>query len=151
MVERTIQLSQPSAWLALDPGETTGWATFDREGQLIKYGQFKQKEQTKVLTELIHSNLQGVICENYKNFAWKRQKNWSTNQTSKNIGAIEMLCELRQVPLHLQEANIKSIGYLWAGIEPPKNHSISHQFDAYVHGVYFLRKQGIRKIEVPDD
>ena len=145
MAERTV------CYLALDPGETTGYATFDAEGELITIGQFKQKDQTKELTRLIDPSLTAVICEDYRNFAWKRQKNWSNNQTSKNIGGIEMLCELRSVPLHFQQPNIKSIGYKWAGIEPPKNHAVSHGPDAYVHGVYWLRTHGVRNVEVPDD
>ena len=143
-----------SAYLALDPGETTGWATFDENGDGIEYGQFKQSEQTEKLTEFIHSGLKAVICEDYRNFGWKKQKNWSRNQTSKNIGAIEILCEMRQVPLFLQPANIKSIGYKWAGLgEAPSNHSISHQFDAYVHGVYWLVNNNIRSVlkNIPKD
>lgn len=130
-------------YLALDPGETTGWCCFSEEGEILTYGQYKQADQTKELTRLITSDLLAVICEDYRNFAWKQQTKWSRNQTSKNIGAIEMICEMRQVPLHLQPANIKTIGYKWLGLgEAPSNHSISHQFDAMVHGGYWLISTG---------
>ena len=133
-----------TAYLALDPGETTGWATFDESGKLLKFGQFKQADQTAELTRLVESTLKAVICEDYMNFAWKPQKKWSRNQTSKNIGALEMLCEMRQVPLHLQPANIKAIGYRWSGLgAPPSNHAISHQYDAVVHGVYWLIQNNV--------
>jgi hypothetical protein len=143
---------QGAAYLALDPGETTGWALFDAEGNILKYGQFTQDEQTEWLTDNITSSLTAVICEDYKNHPWMKQKGWSQNQTSKNIGAIELLCSMRKVPLHLQSNTVKSIGYKYMGMDrAPSNHSISHQFDAAAHGTYWLRVNGILKAMIPDD
>ncbi len=136
-----------SSYLAIDPGETTGWATFDDKGDVIRMGQFNMANMNKELTDLIHSDLKQVIIEDYKNHAWTQQKKWSQNQTSKNIGKIEMLCDLRSIPYFLQSNSVKAIGYRWAGLDgPPSNHAISHQWDAYVHGVYWLQKMGIRPI-----
>lgn len=139
------ELKPKSAYLALDPGETTGWATFNHKGDPITMGQFKQAEQTKVLSELIHSDLKHVIVEDYRNYASHKQARWSRNTTSKNIGAIQLLCELRGVFYTLQSASVKHIGYKWGGLPdgPPSNHSISHQYDAYVHGVYWLQNNGV--------
>jgi hypothetical protein len=146
------EVPRPAAYLALDPGEVTGWALFDEQGEILKFGQFGQGRQTAWLTTNLTENLKAVIIEDYRNYANKRQKNWSRNQTSKNIGAIEMLCEMRSVPYFLQPANIKSIGYKWAGlVEAPSNHAISHQYDAVVHGVYFLRTKGILKPSIPKE
>lgn len=131
------------AYLAIDPGETTGWAAFDDEGTILAMGQFTQKEQTKWLDEHILSTLKEVICEEYRNYkggTFRGQK----NQTSKNIGAIELICELRGVPYVLQPANIKKIGYKFAGLgAAPSNHAISHQYDAVAHGTYRLRTTGV--------
>lgn len=138
------------AYLALDPGETTGWALFDETGQIIKYGQYYQHQQTEWLTENLTSELKAVICEEYRNY--NAQKKWSRNQTSKNEGAIELLCEMRKVPFFLQRANVKSIGYKWAGLgSAPSNHAISHQYDAVAHGTYWLRNRGILKPFIPKD
>lgn len=130
-------------YLALDPGETTGWATFDEKGVIQEFGQFTQEEQNKWLDANITPNLKMVIVEEYRNYrggTFKGQK----NQTSKNIGAIEMICELRGVPYTRQPANIKSIGYKFAGMKgPPSDHRISHQYDAVAHGTYWLRVNGI--------
>ena len=140
------------AYISPEPGETTGWAKFDTHGQILGWGQFTQADQNQWLTENITSSIKGVIVEDYKNYAWQKQKRWSRNQTSKNIGAIEMICSLREVPLYLQPANIKKIGYKWAGlIEAPSNHSISHQFDAVAHGTYWLRVNGILIPSTPED
>jgi hypothetical protein len=132
------------AYIALDPGETTGWAKFNDVGEVIAYGQYTQAEQTGWLTKNI-TDLKAVIIEDYRNYSWEKQKRWSRNQTSKNIGGIEMICEMRKIPYFLQPANIKSIGYKWAGLgAAPTNHSISHQFDAVAHGVYWLTIKNIR-------
>lgn len=140
------------AYLALDPGETTGWAKFDAMGQILSYGQYTQDQQTQWLTENLTSDLKAVICEEYRIYNKNRQRNWSRNRTSKNEGAIELLCDMRSVPFFLQPANVKAIGYKWAGLgEAPSNHSISHQFDAVAHGTYWLRQRGILKPTTPKD
>lgn len=137
------------AYIAIDPGETSGFAMFDEVGELLKIGQYRQSEQSQWLSENIQPTLMGVICEDYKNHSWKKQKNWSRNQTSKNIGAIEIICDLRQVPYYLQANTVKAIGYKYMGIEPPSNHSISHQYDAAAHGTFWLRTKGILKPTIP--
>lgn len=140
-------------YIALDPGETTGWAKLNDVGEVLAFGQFKQKDQNQWLADNIVSTLKAVVCEDYKNYAWKKQKNFSRNQTSKNIGAVELICSLRNVPVFLQPASVLVIGYKWAGLgAPPSNHSISHQFDAVAHGVYFTTTHGIRNplLNIPE-
>lgn len=144
-------MSKP-AYLALDPGETTGWALFDEKGEILSMGQYCQGDQTKWLTKNLTSDLKAVICEEYRIYNKARQRQWSRNRTSKNEGAIELLCDMRSVPFFLQPANIKSIGYKWAGLgEAPSNHAISHQYDAVAHGTYWLRQRGILKPSVPKE
>jgi hypothetical protein len=140
------------AYLALDPGETTGWALFDEEGTILRYGQYVQGEQTEWLSENLTSELKAVICEEYRIYNSARQKRWSRNQTSKNEGAIQLLAEMRRVPFFLQPANVKAIGYKWAGLgSAPSNHAISHQYDAVAHGTYWLRQKGILKPSIPGE
>lgn len=142
-----------NVYVAIDPGETTGWATFDENGVITGFGQFTQDEQTKWLSDNITEGVTlEVIVEDYRNYSWQQQKKWSRNQTSKNIGAIEMLCQLRGIPYVLQPANVKTIGYKWAGLDKaPSNHTISHQYDAVAHGTYRLRQRGIAKPTIPGD
>lgn len=135
------------AYLAIDPGETYGWAAFDDKGSVVDKGQFRHEQDTEILAALIPSHLKTVICEDYRNHGWQQQKKWSRNQTSKNIGKVEMTCALRNVPVVLQSNTKKSIGYKWAGLDgPPSNHAISHQYDAYAHGVYWLQINSIRPV-----
>lgn len=144
--------SRTPKYLAIDPGETTGWATFDDKGVIIEWGQVIQTDLHKWLDKTITSDLGAVISEEYRIYSSRRQRQWSRNQTSKNEGAIEALCSIRGVPFFLQPANIKKIGYKWAGLgAAPSNHSISHQFDAVAHGTYWLRMRGILAPTIPGE
>lgn len=139
-------------YLALDPGETTGWATFDEEGVVIEWGQVTQADLHQWLDKKITSDLRAVISEEYRIYNSRKQRQWSRNQTSKNEGAIEAISSLRGVPFYLQPANIKKIGYKWAGLgAAPSNHSISHQFDAVAHGTYWLRTHNVLKPTIPGE
>ena len=144
-----------AAYIAFDPGETYGYCTFDENGIELSMGQFRFEESAQHLSRLIVPTLKLVICEDYKNHGWKQQKKWSRNQTSKEIGKIEMTCDLRGVKYVLQSNTVKSIGHRWAGRPEgaPSNHSISHQFDANAHGVYYLQSAGIRAagIAIPEE
>ena len=135
-----------SSYLAIDPGLTSGWATFDDAGIIIEMGQFTMAELMTVLKELIHADLKTVIVEDYVNYGWKQQKKWTRNDTSKIIGKIETLCELLSIPIVLQAAMHRPVGYMYAGLVQPKDHSISHQYDAYAHGVFWLQTNGIRAV-----
>lgn len=131
------------AYLAIDPGETSGWAGFNEKGVIQEFGQFTQAEQTAWLDKHVGVWVKMMIIEEYRNYKGGTFGG-QINKTSKNIGAIEMICELRGVPYTRQPANIKSIGYKYAGLgKAPDNHAISHQYDAVAHGTYYLRVNGI--------
>lgn len=131
-------------YLFFDPGETYGWASFNGIGEIVGYGQFHWTGDVTTVNNLITPSIIFVGVEDYKNYSWMKQKNWSRNQTSKNIGKIETLCELKGVPLTLIPASNKTMGYKMLGISQPSNHNISHQFDAAAHGANFLGAVGIR-------
>lgn len=142
-------VSDDVRFLALDPGGTTGWATFSDKGEAVGYGQVGGKDTFYDWLDNVSSLLpllDTVICEDFKLFPWKsNQQAWSQLATVRIIGAIELYCQMRNITLVLQEPNIKGIGYKWAGLTPPRNHNISHEMDAYVHGVYYLQKAGLRQ------
>lgn len=133
-------------YLALDPGDTIGWATFDENGRELSMGQFRYEKFLQEIEDLLTSELTHVIIEDYRNYGHKQQKRWSNNNTSKVIGKIELLCELRGVPFTKQMANCYGIGAKWGGFEIPSNHSISHQFVAIAHGIYWLQKNNVRAV-----
>jgi hypothetical protein len=133
-------------YLAIDPGDTFGFAKFDEDGNLKEMGQGKNKDLVQWTNDHITSDLDVVIIEEYANMPWKKSAHaWSKNETSKQIGKFEMMCEMRGVKCVKQPNNKYSIGAMWGGITIPSNHAISHQFIAAAHGVFYLQEHGIRK------
>ncbi len=137
--------STPS-YLALDPGETIGYAVFNQNGQLIDMGQFRFEKFLEEIETIFPSTIEVCVIEDYKNYAWQKQKKWSRNNTSKVIGKIELFAELRKAKVVLQPASCYGIGAKWGGFEIPQNHDISHQFVAAAHGIYWLQEAGIREV-----
>jgi hypothetical protein len=135
--------SNNARYLAIDPGKMNGWATFDVEGNGITMGQCDVMGLIELLDETTATTL---ITEDYKLYPWKRDEQiWSRLDTVRIIGMIQYFCYKNNRNLILQMPNIKPIAYMWAGIKEAKSHKNSHERDAYVHGIYFLQKAGIRK------
>ena len=136
-------MSSNTYYLCLDPGKTTGWATFDESGVGITMGQVNVEELIEMLKT---TPAKVIITEDYRLFPWKaKEQVWSKLDTVRLIGMIQLWCYLHNLQLILQDPNIKSIGYMWAGLKKAASHKNSHERDAYVHGVYYLQRQGIRK------
>ncbi len=129
-------------YLSLDPGHSTGWATFKENGDADKFGTVTSRV---AVYDLLREQAPDLII----------MEDWITKQgvalggdkleTVRVIGAVEFYVYLRKIPLVLQPNTVKSIAYKWAGMVPPKRKSLTHEADAYVHGVYYLQKQGIRR------
>lgn len=134
-------------YLSLDPGLSTGYATFDANGDLITFGTLKSKEGLyDFLAQLSTNEPIDVILEDYKLYPWKAMSQvWDSLETVRFIGAVDYWADMNGYPVHLQEPNVKGIAYKWAGLTVPKNHALSHETDAFVHGVYYLQKAGIRR------
>ena len=141
--------TKPPAYLAIDPGDTSGWATFDEDGNLIGLGQVKESDFVKEFTDLLTSSLKHVIIEDYVLFQHRAMAQTNSRgrklKTPKMVGKLEMLAELRGVPYTKQESSRYPIGAMWGGFEIPSNHAISHQYVAAAHGVFWLQSNGIRK------
>jgi hypothetical protein len=145
-------VTHPVAYLAIDPGEKfNGWATFRDTGDLITMGTIIGiDELTDWLEAFAVEWLKGVIVEDYRVGISKgrygaTQHKGARVETVKTIGRIESWAYRNSVPLVLQPNNIKAVAYMWAGITVPKNKNLSHETDAYVHGVHWLQKNGIRR------
>lgn len=130
-------------YLALDPGKTTGWATFAQDGSGLTMGQVNVMDLIKMMD---NTPARVIITEDYHLFPWKKNEQvWSRLDTVRLIGMIQYWCFKTNRQLILQDPNIKTIAYMWAGLKKAGLHKNSHERDAYVHGVYYLQKQGIRK------
>lgn len=133
-------------YLSLDPGISTGYATFAANGDLITFGTLKGKEQLYDFLPMLSETTLDVIVENYRLYPWKAMAQvWDSLETVRFIGAVDYWADMNGYPVHLQDPNVKGIAYKWAGITVPKNHALSHETDAFVHGVYYLQKNGIRR------
>jgi hypothetical protein len=142
-------------YLSIDPGISTGYATFKANGDLIRTGTLRDgKTELYPFLETLDSDMMvdylgrplDIIVENYRLYPWKSMsQSWSSLETVRFIGAIDFWASRWDFPVHLQDPQVKGIAYKWAGLTVPKNHDMSHETDAFVHGVYFLQKAGIRK------
>lgn len=130
-------------YMAYDPGHTTGWAAFSKAGKAIGEGVVVGKKELYEHIDLYKPKL--VICEEYRLFPWKSQEQaMSLLNTVRIIGAIEFWCYMKGVPLKMQEPSIKTVGYMWANRKKKSSHALTHADDAFVHGVHYLVKQGLR-------
>ena len=137
-------------WLSIDPGLTTGYATFKSNGDLIRTGTVVVKENADLYKWLncLPYVLDGIIMEDYTLFPWKAMgQSWDKLHTVRFIGAIQYWASQYGTPVIFQPPSVKPIGYKWAGMTKPKNHAYSHEPDAFVHGVYYLQNAGIRRIQ----
>ena len=98
----------PRCLLALDPGETTGWAIFN-QGVLKHSGQLITKtveDSVEALRELFDEYpLTKIIYEDYKVYSWKSQSHsWDALHTPRLIGCIQTLGVLLKIPMSKQMA-----------------------------------------------
>jgi hypothetical protein len=144
-------------FLTLDPGETTGWATWEgfETGPPLDSGQADLWDVigslSIVLLEtwagaygdeyLLHAfkDVQHVIMEDWAIYPWEAQNlAWDKCRTARGIGAIEFICQAAQVPYTLQPAAIKNTAE--SAAEPfftTPVHENRHANDAIMHGVFF--------------
>lgn len=128
-------------YLALDPGETTGFAIFDEKGNSLEIGEVFSDAELDDLLDRLSPTV--VIVEDWVQSPYITMGG-NKQLTARTIGSVESWCRRHSAKVVLQPNTIKSIGYKWAGLPKPKVKSLSHRSDAYVHGVYYLQKNGIR-------
>lgn len=134
-------------YLAFDPGKTTGWAMFEPDnGMLVDSGQASLDQLMDLCREWEDLSIEGVIYEEFRVFRHKaQQQTGSTMEVAQAIGIIKSLARHKGLDVVVQQSNIKSIAEKWTGIKVPADHSISHRYDAILHGSYHLIGKGIAK------
>jgi hypothetical protein len=139
-------VTELTAYISFDPGEHTGWATFDNAGRAIDHDFVHGRQDLyELLDHLEWSPIKHVIIEDFFLFPWKaKEQGWSDFETARVIGVLQDRCYLSKTEYTMQPANFKPIAYKWAGMTVPKNKLQTHAADAYVHGVYYLQKLGVR-------
>jgi hypothetical protein len=129
--------------LCLDPGETTGWATF-QDGELLGCGQAQLDHAD--LFQFIDAALSGgpddktILCENYRVYAHRSQQHIGSEVvTIQYMGVVKLYARLHHVPLVLQmawqakgfqtDAKLREWGLYQVAMK--------HANDAVRHGCYY--------------
>jgi hypothetical protein len=137
-------VSDPTYYLAIDPGQNTGWATFNHEGVALGFGILRKSTPELATTFLSTHRPQLIVVENFRVRDYKAKAfTWSDMLTSRIIGAVEGYGALTGTTVVKQEPPAKDIGYMWAGMPKPKGHDPDDQA-AYAHGVHYIIKNKIR-------
>jgi len=130
--------------LALDPGETTGWAIY-LDHKLFRSGQIKTKTVETGVSELLELlrcyKPDFLVYEHYRVYQHKAKDHAHSDlHTSQFIGAIKTICLLRDIPYHTQMAS-QAKGFctdeklkFWGLYKKGEKHAR----DAIRHGAYFL-------------
>lgn len=137
--------------LALDPGETTGWALFRSTSDdvyLERAGQYKtwpMKEwcvnHVTELVGLLAISPSKVVYEQYRVYEWKTdQHSWSDVPTLHIIGCIETLCIQKSIPYYNQTAQVAKNFCTDELLERwgLYTEGLKHARDAIRHGCYSL-------------
>lgn len=129
---------------SFDPGKTTGYAHFDAEGKLLNLGSVIGLDSlTDYLEDIPDENIpRTIIVENYMVDPNIPQGGLEVT-ASEAIGRISHYARIRRIPVVRQSRLIKRDAYRRAGINPPKDKKLEHQYDAYVHGNWWLCEEKI--------
>jgi hypothetical protein len=142
--ERLKIRGAPPILLSFDPGATTGACVF--EGTKLTYAVHLpsadlQLAVTSFTRFIDRYNPTEVVMEDYKVYPhYAKQHVGSNLLTPRLIGAIEVLCDQRQIPYHKQMAGdpkrfvtdikLKEWGFYYTGLK--------HARDAIRHGCFYL-------------
>jgi hypothetical protein len=145
-------------FLTCDPGEHTGWSTWE-DKTLLDAGTLELDEFVPSVAAALgvptggrpdaHTveALEGVelvVIEDWALYPWKLQSlAWDKCRTARGIGALEFVCKAAGIPYVLQPASIKDAAKA-AGAEDlfyRPLHENRHQNDAIMHGVHFTHSK----------
>ncbi len=134
-------------YLAFDPGGTTGWCSFNDEGETTGYGQLSLDELAAKVDEWANEPIHTVIYETFVLFGHKAKRQTGSDMpASQAIGIIKTLIHRLGSPTVIrQDPSIKNMAQKWTQMKPPSNHAESHWVDAFNHGAYYLINKGVRK------
>lgn len=127
-------------YLALDPGQTTGWCLFDTDGKPLQMGEVQYEELAMLLEE--YHPIDFFVVEQFmvRTKSSKAGKNHRVAEFDKAIaaraiGKVEARAERLGVPVHFQQSSILEGAAGMFGIKRR-----SHQKDvlsAVLHGLHY--------------
>lgn len=123
--------------LAVDPGDTSGFALFEDGGSSIGSWQSDFDKSLELLAPI--ENLSKIVVEDYRLRKGKQaQQTGSRFQAVQMIGALKYHAKLHGIAFELASVQAKTLGAMFSGVKPPSNHKESHKIDAYNIGIYWL-------------
>lgn len=144
------------AYLALDPGKTTGWALFSLDGKPIQMGYVEYGP--KLFTTLMMIEPKFYVVEEFmlidKETARRNRINhytqkWDKVFAARVIGAIEQRAAYLNVPVHFQRPIILKTASNAFGLSLTKFNKLQHPIDAILHGAYYAWKNmGILPVDL---
>jgi hypothetical protein len=142
LVKRTRRGSAPFTGriLAVDPGETCGWATFDAL-DLTDAGQFPIGPLEDLDYFVTERRPDVMVVENYRVYASRAAQHVGSEvNTAQYIGILKFIGSMYQIPVYLQMAH-QAKGW----VSDKRLHDLGlfqtghkHANDAVRHGIYWL-------------
>ncbi len=131
-------------YIAIDPGDNIGWATFDEQGKFIAFGEIKGhdnfldwlEEQEGCITFIVESYRARPGATN----------SWSRLPTIQLIGAIKRIAKKKKIKVVEQDPSpALSIGLRFIKMHTTyRGKHVPDRVSALAHGVYYLKIAGIQ-------
>jgi len=151
--------------LSIDPGEHNGYALMEtgskKQVVIHKFGTMDRLSFYKWLNEIVPKvgakhqyPIDLLLIEDWRtrpNEARKGAFDFDRMVAAQVIGAVEFLSVSQGIPLVVQQAAIKPIGYGFLGKPYKAGARGMHQWDAVAHGYYYFvtRKLGLPNSKSP--
>ena len=135
--------------LAIDPGGANGvcWWTGD-DIHMEGFDQVKLNDLPKWL-DAFDPKPDLIVYENFK--LWKHralQQSGSDLPAAQAIGMIKSYASIYNITIVDQSPQILGSAQMMSQMKMPKDHSQSHWVSAYLHGYWWLVKNGHKKVEM---
>lgn len=136
-------------YLAIDPGETTGWCRF-QDDKPIEFAEVRPKEE--FYEWLWNQNpsdypYEQIVAEQYiirppKAGGFDHQ--WGKVPTLRVLGCVEAFAAVRHIPLEYQQSDILVPACARFGLPHPKNKSLPQRnaISAMAHGRWWWMREG---------
>lgn len=130
--------------LAIDPGKHCGWARFI-DGIMKEFGTLHDEGEIYPWLILQKPNL--FVVEDYK---IRDEEHGGFDHIFQSvfpaqvIGAVRFYALIRQIPIVMQQASIKSAACPMLTGKPYKKQGNKHHWDAFLHGGYYIKKAGLK-------
>ena len=142
--------------LSFDPGNTTGWA-YQNQDSLLEFGNLYStstdkksinNDFVKLLStwDLDEKPVDHVVIEDYVILNNKAMSHSGSRVIAiQVIGFIKAWCMMKDIPFTMYKANMKPIQKKLTQIDIKGSHAETHFVDAWIHGRYWLIKNGYAK------